>query len=228
MKEAVELQPLGENSGKRAVLIGGGAVLGWELLLRLRESMDRWQAYSAALKEARGRGKPLLVIGCPQSHAISHPCGDVCLDIDSLRLARCQAESPMVGDIRKMTFPDKSFGAALCSHVLEHLSLEDARRALSELQRVAEVVYVCSPTRPSLVNWLYPEHQLWVDQLPDGRVQLEPRERSEWAKGTAGRDFERMEALLLTVGATVGLCYLKARRQPGSRWAPAQPGDREV
>lgn len=43
-----------------------------------------------------------------------------------------------VGDMRDIPFPDGSFDAVLAKHVLEHLYLHDAMRALREMRRVVK------------------------------------------------------------------------------------------
>lgn len=157
----------------------------WQAALQLKEHGDRWAAWDAARLAADARGKPLLNIGCPRRSGLlwsgigSYPCGDVCLDISPWRLAACRSPRPTLGDVRAMTrFADRSFGAALCCHVLEHLAtVADAEAAVAELARVADVVYVCSPSRLSVSGWLHPEHALWVDHWPDGRLSFEQRVR---------------------------------------------------
>jgi hypothetical protein len=70
----------------------------------------------------------------------------------------------------------KEFGAATCFYVLEHLgSPAAAERALRELQRVAEYVYVCSPKRWHPDAVVRPEHALWVNHHPDGSISFEQR-----------------------------------------------------
>lgn len=151
-----------------------------QLLLSVAEHVDRYAAYLAARRAANARGKPLLNVGCPSAYLLSHPCGDVCLDIDPGHLALCRSARPTYGDVRAIPYADSTFGAALCSHVLEHMrTVADAERALAELQRVADVVYICAPSRLGITHWLHPDHYLWVDRLPDGRVRFTQRYRRE-------------------------------------------------
>lgn len=152
------------------------SVAAWQGLILARERFDRNAAYQLARAASDVAGKPLLNIGCPRLYPLLYPCGDVCLDISERRLAVCQSPHPTLGDIRHIPFPDHYFGAAICSHVLEHLaSVADAQQALSELNRVAGRVFIVSPSRLTISGWLHPEHQLWVDQLPTGEVRFEQR-----------------------------------------------------
>lgn len=150
---------------------------GYELALQLREEADRWEAWELARATADRVGRPLLNVGCPRRYPGKYPCGDVCLDNDPWRLAVCRSPRPTLGDVRRIPFPAGYFGAALCSHVLEHLpSVADAERALAELRRVADGrVVLCWPSRYSLAANLHPDHRLWVEPLPDGSVRIEQR-----------------------------------------------------
>ena len=84
-----------------------------------------------------------------------------------------------MADIRAIPYPAGTFGAACCSHVLEHMhTVADAERALAELQRVSGGrVFACSPKRWSLPGIFHPDHHLWVDHLPDGSIRFEQRYR---------------------------------------------------
>ncbi len=165
---------------------GWEMVPAWESAIQVKENADRWDAYRKARLAADLAGKPLLNIGCPRVYgpmSMKYPCGDVCLDIDPQRLESCESSSPTLGDVRRIPFPDGYFGAALCCHVLEHLpTVADAEQALAELRRVADTVFVCSPTRSSLMAWLHPEHRLWVNHLPDGSITFEQRSRGDWTE----------------------------------------------
>jgi ubiquinone/menaquinone biosynthesis C-methylase UbiE len=71
----------------------------------------------------------------------------------------------IVATVTHLPFPDKTFGAALASHLLEHLyNVDEAKQALEELSRVAEKVFIAYPTRQSFAAWIIPDHRLWVWQ----------------------------------------------------------------
>ena len=66
----------------------------------------------------------------------------------------------------------------LSSHLLEHLgSVEDVALAWNEFHRVADAVFVSLPGKDSLMAWLAPEHNLWVQQVGSGILKVEERWR---------------------------------------------------
>ena len=144
----------------------------WQLVVLVVETRDKNQKYRAADTCARTRNKPLLVVGGPMGISrrrrffrlgMAHGHGDVSLDIDP----RALEGSPcgVVADVRRIPFADKSFGAVFVSHLLEHLpTVGDARRALDEINRVAEAVFIVYPLRQSISGWIIPDHHLWVWQ----------------------------------------------------------------
>ncbi|MDA8186870.1 MAG: methyltransferase domain-containing protein [Dehalococcoidales bacterium] len=145
--------------------------------IQIKEHQERWEAYHKARRAADMVGKPLLNVGCPRKYPLKYPCGDVCLDIDLRRLYLCQSPFPKFGDVRCIPFPDGYFGAALCTHVLEHLAtVADAKLALTELARVSNgQVFLAFPSKSSIAAWVHPEHHLWITQNADGSVQIEQR-----------------------------------------------------
>lgn len=147
----------------------------WQASVMLEQEFDRRRKYRAASEYARSRGKPLLVVGGPLGsspfrHLLALPAhghGDVCLDLDP---AACGGDGAVYSqsDVRNIPFPDGFFGSALVSHVMEHLpTVADCGRALDELLRVADRVYVAYPARQSLLAWIIPDHHLWVWQDND-------------------------------------------------------------
>lgn len=154
------------------------AVVAYQSVLSAKEWADRCATFRHARQLADEAGKPLLNVGCPSTNPMWHPCGDVCLDLDPGRLLRCTADRPLRADIRAIPYPDKHFGAATCFHVLEHLpTVADAEAALAELHRVADRVFVLSPSRWSPTAWLNPGHTIWPVHQPDGTIRFEGRAR---------------------------------------------------
>ncbi len=157
-------------------------VKAWQAVVHLGQVAERKVNYRAAVAEAIARRKPLLVVGGPLGAnplrrllpMPAHGCGDVCFDIDPHACQGCA--SGVQGDVRDLSrFKDGEFGAAYASHVLEHLpTVEDARRAVAELRRVADVVFIVSPRKSSFVAWLIPGHHLWVT-VEEGEVFAEQR-----------------------------------------------------
>ena len=82
----------------------------------------------------------------------------------------------MEGDVRDLSmFPDKIFGSAFASHIIEHLpSVADAELAMSELHRVADKVFIVAPSKASILAWVWPDHYLWVSET-DGEVDFKQR-----------------------------------------------------
>jgi len=165
----------------------GGISLGvvvWQLAVWVGEIQDKDSKYEAAAAHARKAGKPLLVAGGPWSDRgvrrwlkmPAHGGGDVCLDIQ--RRAFEGHPCGVVADITQIPFSDKAFGAIFVSHVLEHLpSVYYADKALCELDRVAETVFLVYPSRQSVGAWLHPGHHLWVWQ-EGNTIYLEQRNNS--------------------------------------------------
>jgi len=72
---------------------------------------------------------------------------------------------PVVASVTDIPFSDNEFGAVFISHVLEHLpAVIDAEKALNELNRVAEAVYIVYPSRQSIAGWIIRDHHLWIWQ----------------------------------------------------------------
>lgn len=156
----------------KQILIAAAAV---EVIEQLRELRERRNAFNQARNYANSVGKPLLVIGTPKL-VFNHPCGDVTIDINPDMARYCSTE---VADIRAIPYGSQYFGAAFVSHVLEHLpTVTDAHKALDELHRVAEKVFIVSPSKISVLAWIYPEHHLWVTKDGDGYI-IEQRGRKQ-------------------------------------------------
>lgn len=72
-------------------------------------------------------------------------------------------------DIRDLPLPDKYFGSAFASHILEHMpTLEDLQVAVNQLMRVADKVFIVTPYKSNMVAHLIHDHFLWVRQTPEG------------------------------------------------------------
>lgn len=140
----------------KELLIGAAA---FQAIQHVREVQERRNTFIQARNYADSIGKPLLVVGTP-TFVFNHPCGDVTIDIAPSKAKWCNTE---IADVRAIPYPDQHFGSAFASHVLEHLpTVEDAYKALDELHRVANEVFVASPSKLSLPAWLHPDHHLWV------------------------------------------------------------------
>ena len=148
----------------KALLI---AVAARESILQADELQQRHQIYNQARNYADARGKPLLVVGTPK-WGFNHPCGDVTIDIQPGMGTACEV---VIADVRDIPYPDGHFGAAYCSHVLEHLhTVEDAFQALDEMERVADKVFTVSPHKTSICAQFYSDHHLWITPTGDGYI----------------------------------------------------------
>ncbi len=158
-----------------ALLLVLGACLGvggWQLALLISELRTSNKKYKAATAAAVAAGKPLLVVGGPWGisrrrrwflRVPAHGHGDVCLDIDPRAFDGYSCG--IIADVRHIPLADKSFGAVFVGHVLEHLpTVADALKALTELNRVAEAVFIAYPSRQYIVAQLIPDHHLWIWQ----------------------------------------------------------------
>ena len=173
--------------------LAGGIILGltvWQVAVWTGEISQKDNRYKAAVECSKKLGKPLLVAGGPWSNRgirrklnmPAHGGGDVCLDID------CRAfeghPRGLVADVTQIPFPDKIFGAVFASHLLEHLpSVYSANKALDELSRVSESVFLVHPSRQSIGAWLHRGHHLWVWQ--EGNTVYIKQRNSLRAKKTA-------------------------------------------
>lgn len=147
------------------------------------------QAKDKAIEAAKRRGKPVLNVGAgtPDSSirvSILGPVtwGDVNCDIAGA--GYCTPQNVCHCDIHDIPYPDKHFGSVIATHVLEHV--DDPQRALRELQRVSDEVFVVVPRWWGLHTWLQPEHKwyvtkdmkflpLWQTRNPLGLLQAPSR-----------------------------------------------------
>jgi hypothetical protein len=163
-----------------AIILGIG---GWQLAVWLGEVGDKNRKFRAASAYALKKNKPMLVAGGPWGNKSArrwfnipaHGNGDVCLDINHRPIQGHPCG--VIATVTDIPFRHKSFGAAFASHLLEHLpTVAEAEKALDELNRVAEAVFIVSPSRQSISGWLTPGHHLWVWQK-NGTTFLKQRGR---------------------------------------------------
>lgn len=142
-------------------LAGVAAAIGaWELGWFLYQRRERKVLFDKAETAARKHAKPLLIVGNPYGQYGCGVVGDVVLDV------RSSSECPtqVVGSVEAIPYADKYFGAAICSHVLEHTCLPD--KGLAELYRVADEVFIASPYPWRLSTYLVPRHAWYVTGKP--------------------------------------------------------------
>lgn len=130
-------------------------VAAWEAFGWIARSRMRAVLFGQAQAAAQRRVKPLLVIGCPAGLGTGlpmHPCGDVLLDTQA-----CPAcPGSVSGSVEDLSaFTDGQFGAVFVGHVLEEVSQPDL--AWTELNRVADEVFVAAVPPWSLAAWALPD-----------------------------------------------------------------------
>ncbi len=163
-------------------------VVSWQIAVWSGEIWQKHKRYDAAAACAREFGKPLLIAGGPWSNRgirrrlniPAHGSGDVCLDIEQ----RAFEGHPcgVIADVTQIPFSNKAFGAVFASHLLEHLpSTYSANKALDELNRVAEAVFLVYPSRQSVGAWLHRGHHLWVWQEGNA-IYIKQRNNSRGGK----------------------------------------------
>ena len=142
------------------------------------EFIDRRRKFRQAKAYAASVGKPLLVVGRPGNNRIKvYTGGDVTLDLDPRVLNDCP-QGGCVANVCNIPFPDGYFGAAFVSFVLDYLpSVNDFDKALNELSRVADNVFICH-TKPLNIRWRYlpiPDQvSLWISPK-NGKLKARPK-----------------------------------------------------
>ncbi len=117
---------------------------------------------------AAKKGKPVINVGAgtPQSSLrvrLFGPqlYGDINCDLNGK--AQCTPKGVCQCDIMNLKFPNKYFGAAIASHVIEHVP--DPQKAVRELMRVADAVYIIVPLWWAPHTWLYTDHKWYVKEI---------------------------------------------------------------
>jgi len=116
---------------------------------------------------ANHSGKPMLNVGAGTSESsvrarILGPqlVGDINVDLSASKDEPYGPFTVAYGDMQNLPFPDKFFGVAYSSHVLEHV--DDPIRALNEMNRVADNVVIVTPKWWAAHTWLYHNHKWYI------------------------------------------------------------------
>ncbi len=119
--------------------LGGAAV--WETGVQIKEHKERHNWFNWSREYCNSVGKPLLTVGL-QRGTYNPPDGDIVVDVDPEVL---NIPTGVLSSVTAMPFPDKSFGVAYNSHVLEHLQspedIEAARAGLEAARRALDGTY---------------------------------------------------------------------------------------
>lgn len=142
----------------------GLGVAAWETGWWLLGKADRRRLYDQAKAAAVARGKPLLVVGEPDGE---YPCGDVTVDIRETSVCPIYTKTTVE---HLEIFDDKQFGAAFVSHVIEHVC--DPQKALAELARVSDQVFISYPRPWRLATLLVPGHKWIITKQTNGDLKL--------------------------------------------------------
>lgn len=140
------------NRVKLAAAYTAGAYL-VDVVLRREIAAREARAYADSVN------KPMLNVGAGAPGTAlfgSTLYGDVNMDLGAPRVP-CRPGVICHGDAHKLPFEDREFGSLLASHVLEHLDRPD--RALAEWQRVADRLWVITPSWWAPHTWLHPGHR---------------------------------------------------------------------
>jgi hypothetical protein len=151
----------------------------YQSIVTFSEVLERKTTYNYAKQYANSLNKPLVVLGGNtnqiwgfNSRIEVHGCGDLCID---KKIDACLNCNYISADIREIPLPDKYAGAVFCSHILEHLpTIEDAQKAIKELNRVADALFICYPGKHNPMAWIHPDHHLWVNNH-NGIIGFEQR-----------------------------------------------------
>ena len=127
-----------------------------------------------AQRESKRLGKPMLNIGCgtPSSSVRvawfgKQLWGDINIDLagtEKIPANLDQADKNVVykADAEKLPFPDKYFGVAFSSHLLEHT--RNPQKVLKEMHRVADSVIAVTPSWWCLHSYLWPDHRWYIKE----------------------------------------------------------------
>lgn len=141
------------RSGKIAIGIGAGVgVVGlWELGWWFRRRRLRGKVYREAAAEAVRLGRPLLVVGPPDTGATAgYGCGDLSVDIQPSACPR-----HVQADITKKLIFDSNSVVVFVSCVLEYV--DNLEAAMAELCRVSgNRIYVVRVEPWTLTSFFYP------------------------------------------------------------------------
>lgn len=141
----------------------------------IRGYNSRMSIFNLARQTADNLGKPMINVGCADFLWLK-PFRDMTERSDvNFDIKPCDVPNFVQGDVYDMnTFKDKQFGAAYVAHLFEHL--EYPERALKELERVADHVFILVPNQGEILAWIYPEHRwVYTGENIEQRTVLDPK-----------------------------------------------------
>jgi SAM-dependent methyltransferase len=143
-------------------------------LLFTKQRKEKEVAFERAKEIRKITGKPIINVGCGNTKPFVEE-SDVNID----KVYR-NVPNFVLCDIEKgIPFPDKYFGVAFCSHVIEHLN--DPIKGIKEIERVSDYQIYVIPKNYDVINFLTPFHKWIVVEESDGFVFYPNDFISRWA-----------------------------------------------
>jgi len=141
-----------------ALAIGAVLLAAREALLAIERSRRRREMFSQAVARSMQTGKPLLVIGDPDSGAWNammgrdYGCGDICIDLQGCLRCTRSIRGRVEDVLPKIR---SSSHVVFVSCVLEYV--DDANLVLAHLQRISGGdLYIVTVQPESIAAWVYP------------------------------------------------------------------------
>lgn len=148
-----------------------GVVAAYELLQAGERFRERQVTFRRAQDKANQLGRPLVVVGDPDSGGHTrlkraYPCGDLCVDLNG-----CPNCSNQVAvDLTKGQIPvDDNSAVVFVSCVLEYV--DDLPAAWRELKRASgslDNLFVVTVSSYTLAGWLFPGAKWQLKKMPQG------------------------------------------------------------
>lgn len=91
-------------------------------------------------------GKITLNLGCGERTFKEYPDGYKCINLDNRTIGNVD----VVGDVKKLSFPDNHFDYILASDIIEHFTIKETKDILSEWRRVLKPNCVLEIRTPNL------------------------------------------------------------------------------
>lgn len=90
--------------------------------------------------------KKTLNVGCGERVFKEYPSGHTCINYDERNL-NCV---DVIGDVRKLDFPDEEFNYVIASDIIEHFKISETENILREWKRVLKVGGIIEFRMPNL------------------------------------------------------------------------------
>jgi ubiquinone/menaquinone biosynthesis C-methylase UbiE len=176
-------------------------------------SFERWVSFVHQINALRGMDpKRVLEIGVGPGATgamveIAHPgCDYISVDLDPT------LDSSIRGDVRRLPFDERTFDAAFCCQVLEHLPYDDFLTSLGEIRRVTRRRVVISlpdvrpfiylrarpPASRRILPWLW--RGISLPALPPRTHKFDAHGQHHWEIGKRGYPLRRVLSDIKSLG----------------------------